>query len=57
VAVSLKAGLNSLMFKVVNQTDLAALNCQFTQYSAVINRGYGGYAPYYATNLGYSLNP
>ncbi len=56
-AVSLKAGLNSLMFKIVNQTDLAALSCQFTQYSSVVTRGYGGYAPYSATALGYSLNP
>ncbi|MEN6357283.1 MAG: hypothetical protein ABFD83_09390 [Armatimonadota bacterium] len=55
-AITLHSGLNSLMFKIVNQTDLAGLCCQFTQYSATSVRGYGGFSPYTSTGLGYMLN-
>ncbi|MCE5323325.1 hypothetical protein LLG46_08430 [bacterium] len=55
-AITLHAGLNSLMFKIVNQTDLTGLCCQFTQYTASSVRGYGGFSAYTATGLGYVLN-
>jgi hypothetical protein len=55
-AITLHSGLNSMMFKIVNQTDLTGLCCQFTQYSATSVRGYGGFSPYTSTGLGYMLN-
>lgn len=57
VPIMLHQGLNSVMFKVVNRTGLAALCCQFVPYSATNISGYGGYAPYTATGLGYVLSP
>lgn len=56
LAITLHSGLNSLMFKIVNQTDLTGLCCQFTQYAATSVRGYGGFSPYTTTGLGYTLN-
>lgn len=57
VAISLHKGLNSIMFKVVNKANLCALCCQFIPYSAVKVTGYGGYAPYTGTGLGYVISP
>lgn len=57
VQISLRQGLNSIMFKVVNQTALASLCCQFVPYSVVNVTGYGGYAPYTSTGLGYVISP
>ncbi len=57
VPLTLHAGLNSVMFKVVNRTALAALCCQFVPYYAANATGYGAYSPYTARGLGYVLSP
>jgi len=54
--ITLNAGLNKIMFKVINTTeDSCGLASQFVDSATTGTTGYGGYASY--TGLGYSLNP
>ncbi|MEN6611939.1 MAG: hypothetical protein ABFD47_00585, partial [Armatimonadota bacterium] len=55
--IPLSAGLNSVLFKVVNGGTGFALSSQFIDSGAYGTTGFGGYNPYAATGLGYSLNP
>lgn len=52
VAVPLTAGLNKVLFKVVNHASGFGLCCQFLSSSATGAAGYGGYTPV-ATGVGY----
>ncbi|MEN6357895.1 MAG: discoidin domain-containing protein [Armatimonadota bacterium] len=56
-AITLHQGLNSILFKVVNGQTGFGINSQFTDVETYGGTGYGGYNPYAATGLGYSLNP
>ncbi|MEN6355811.1 MAG: discoidin domain-containing protein [Armatimonadota bacterium] len=55
--ITLHQGLNSLLFKVVNNTGTFKLSSQFVDSDSYGGTGYGGYTQYMATGLGYSLNP
>ncbi|MEN6355809.1 MAG: carboxypeptidase regulatory-like domain-containing protein [Armatimonadota bacterium] len=55
--ITLHQGLNSILFKVVNNISTFKLASQFVDSESYGGIGYGGYNPYITTGLGYSLNP